>query len=401
MRMSDKSDPPAESQDEGFNRDRSPINRTEAAMMSRGIDSVTAARLRKSSWTLTKLKRSPEPVLRKLGLRSEVITTLRAEKRPEIPYESLVQVLVANRFMCCVCHDASKSVIVHHIREWSVSHDHSSQNLAVLCLDHHDKAHSTSTLTRNLDERTLEGFKKAWEEEVNRYNATAILDASRSQSDAWLYFNHLRLFELAAHYKLPLNRLPRYHTAFAANLLNPDGTLRPRSKSLAYLYEGGEGIPLHLYMIEVMEAVLSSVAVLNISDYLDRSLLSPIARRGDLLFVQGAHSFRKLNRRSTGPNQTTSGVRRANHVEVSFTFDRWEATSGSAHNMWLHGHQDAASLVRLNRVEHAEGKLKLVGTVIGIAIAFEGLKTREYATFPYRRGVTFDEGEEEEEFDSF
>jgi hypothetical protein len=161
------------------------------------------------------------------------------------------------------------------------------------------------------------------------------------------------------------------------------------------MYEGGEGIPLHLYMIEVMEAVLSKLAVLNISDYLDRSLLAPIAKPGDLFFVQGAHSFKKLTGHSTGPNQTTSGMRRANHVEVSFTFDRWEATSGSAHNMWLHGHQDAASLVRVNRVARAEGKLKLVGTVIGIAIAFEGLKTREYATFPYRRGVTFDGSDEE------
>ena len=60
-------------------------------------------------------------------------------------------------------HDGTKEIIVHHIREWTESYDHSVANLAVLCLDHHDKAHSKSSISRNLDGRTVTEFKQAWE----------------------------------------------------------------------------------------------------------------------------------------------------------------------------------------------------------------------------------------------
>jgi hypothetical protein len=368
----------AHSKKRKFSRDGSPVNRTEAALMGRGIDRATAARLRGEGWTLGKLKAASEAKLKKLGLNDRFITALRMEQRSEIPFESLVQVLIANRFTCCVCHDPTKSIIVHHIQEWSVSHDHSPKNLAALCLDHHDKAHSKSELSRNLDARALRQFNGAWEAEVARLNTTAILDASRAKSDAWIYFNHLRLFELAASFRIRLDRLDRYPAPSTADLLNSDGTLRARPKSLDYMYEGGEGVSLYLYTREVMHAVLEHVTVLNISDYLDRGLLLPVVKPGDFIFVQGAHNFRRIDKKSTGSHQTSEGKRRANHVEVAFTFDRWEATSSSAHGLWLRGRQSVASLVRIARVEHSADKLHLTGTVIGIALAFESLKLRDY-----------------------
>src|SRR5260370_29369036 len=97
-----------------LSRDGSPVNRTEAALMGRGIDRATAARLRGEGWTLGKLKAASEAKLKKLGLNDRFITALRMEQRSEIPFESLVQVLIANRFTCCVCHDPTKSIIVHH-----------------------------------------------------------------------------------------------------------------------------------------------------------------------------------------------------------------------------------------------------------------------------------------------
>jgi hypothetical protein len=62
-----------------------------------------AARLRGEGWTLGKLKRSPEGKLKKLGLNDHFIAALRMDQQAEIPFESLVQVLMANRFTCCVC----------------------------------------------------------------------------------------------------------------------------------------------------------------------------------------------------------------------------------------------------------------------------------------------------------
>lgn len=384
----------------GLNRDASPINRTEAALLSRGVDSGAAARLRKEGWTLAKLMQQSDAQLEELYLSSEAIKSIRTSRRPGIPFEDLVQVLVANRFTCCVCHDPKKAIVVHHIREWSKSHDHSPSNLAVLCLDDHGKAHTVSSLTRNLDESKLTHFKEKWEAEICRTNTEAILEASRVNADAWWYFNHVRLLELAIHLNVPFKKLPHYATVLAHCLIQPDGGLAPRSSHLSYMYSGAEGMILYGYVREIMNAVLERLTVLNISDYLDRGVLAPVLKAGDFIFVQGAHTFKAIDRRRRGRGQTRHGVRKANHVEVSFTFDRWEATSGSAWGSWLSRRQEAASILRIVNVQKVDDTLLVEGTAIGIAFALEGLKEREYASFPYRSGVfVYDEADDDSFWD--
>jgi hypothetical protein len=193
-----------------FDRDPSRLNRTEGALLSRGLDSATSERLRKAGWTLGKLKQCSDHELMRLGVPGLIISKIRAGDRAEIPFKSLVNVLIANRFTCCICRDVTKGIIVHHINEWAESHDHSTDNLVVLCLDHHDKAHSKSSISRNLDQRTLKGFEKSWEHKVRALDTEAILDASRKNFDAWWYFNHVRLFELARLLKVELRKLSGY-----------------------------------------------------------------------------------------------------------------------------------------------------------------------------------------------
>lgn len=138
-----------------LDRDPSRVNRTEAALISRGLDSTTSARLRKAGWTLARLKQCSDRQLIDLGVPELTIQKIRAGDRSEIPFDNLVRVLIANRFVCCICHNVHKGIVVHHIDEWTNSHDHSVENLAVLCLDHHDKAHSKSSISRNLDRRIV------------------------------------------------------------------------------------------------------------------------------------------------------------------------------------------------------------------------------------------------------
>lgn len=363
------------------------INRTEMALVSRGLDSGTAARLRKNGWTLGKLKQESHESLISLGLSTEVISSLLAGARPEIPVENLIQVLLASRFTCCVCHDPSKAIVVHHIKSWAISRNHHPENLAVLCTEDHVKAHSVSQLTRNLDEQTLTKFKQNWESEVRRTNTEAVLEASRLDSDAWWYFNHLRLFEIAAGLGLKLTALNKYAHALSSGLVQKDGSLKSRSDRLHYMYSGGDGMRLYAYVREVMNAVLSKLTVFNISDSLDKSRLAPTLKAGDIIYTQGAHNFSALTKAVAGRDQTRSGIRKANHVSVRFTFDGWEATSNSAWSCWLSGRHDAGSLVRVVDVSKVDGILQITGTVLGICCALEGLKVREYAATLYRSGV--------------
>jgi hypothetical protein len=379
----------------GFDRDPSRVNRTEAALLSRGLDSLTSERLRRAGWTLGKLKQCSDNKLIALGIPEFSVQNMRAGKRSEIPFDNLVQVLIANRFTCCVCHDGTKGIIVHHIREWAESYDHSVANLAVLCLDHHDKAHSKSSISRNLDGRTVTEFKQAWETKVQKLDNECVLKASQSNVDAWWYFNHIRLFELASGLKVNFRALPGYRAALLAKLIHEDGPLRPRPTRALHMYDGSEGMLLYDFVRSVMEKVLGELKILNVSDILDRGISAPLLQPGDFVLVQGAHVFAPTSNREQGRGQQYIGTRRANHVEFSFSFDRWEATSVSSWG-WLSRRREAASILRIVNISRNKRKLTFECTVIGISAAAAGLKQREYSSLPYRPGIVVRDGREDE-----
>lgn len=86
--------------------------------------------------------------------------------------------------------------------------------------------------------------------------------------------------------------------------------------------------------------------------------------------------------------QAVRARRSANRVEITFDFDRREATSNSAWTGWLRGAQDIGSLVQVKTLRRGdEGKLHIIGTVIGMRNAMEGLKTRTYETGLYKAGL--------------
>ena len=364
-----------------------PLNRTEAALISRAVDSHTARRLRKDGLTLGRLKQHSRQELTALGLTDEAISGIRSGSRPPIPLDSLAHVLFASRNLCCVCREAGKPIVVHHIRPWAESRDHSPSNLAVLCPEHHGEAHSKHELSISLDGKKLTLLKEEWEAQVPRLDVIAILDACRLDHDDWYYFNHKRLFDLATELELEFVNLPRYQSALSAGSIDEAGILRPRAGGAPYMYAGPDLINLYSYVREVMLLVLRQLRVTNISDCFDRGTLPTMLKPGDFVFVQGAHTFTPERGQSGTAEQPCKGTRSANHVEVRYVFNKWEATSASAWGMWLEGRRLVGSLVRTKNIEHVESKLRISGTVYGICSALKGLKNREYSPSPYQAGI--------------
>ena len=377
--------------DDSYLKGGSPINRTDAALMGRGLDRGLAEKLRKKKWTLAKLKAAKDAKLRALGLSQQTIKAIRADRRSEIPFASLASVLIANRFTCCVCRNPKKSIVVHHIEEWSATHDHSPANLCVVCLQHHDRAHTKSELSRNLTPGLLRKSKRYWENAVRLRDARAIINASRTSSDTWLYFNHMRLFELARSLKINLKALNGYKPSLRAGQIDAAGTLKKRTNAFGYMYEGGDGTTLYRYVRDVLEAIFSRVTILNVSDLLNRGLLAALTKPGDFILLQGLTSFSQPKRavEPSGPGQTATGTRTANNVKVSFHIDRWEATSSSARTVWLRGSNAVATVIRLAKIEAKKGKTEVQGTALAIAHGLDEMKTREYSNMPFRRGVEF------------
>src|SRR5438270_82623 len=151
------------------------LNRTVAALMERGLSDADATRLHRDKHTLASLKQSDDAALAALGLSAAQIVEIRGGGRPAIPFEILAKVLWANRSTCCVCRQQGLAIILHHIEPWAESHDHSAENLAVLCLEHHARAHTRGDLEQNLTPDRLRHFKAAWEQEVQHLDARAIL----------------------------------------------------------------------------------------------------------------------------------------------------------------------------------------------------------------------------------
>ncbi len=360
--------------------------------MARGIHSLTAATLRSEGWTIGKLQQASQPDLAGIGLTPDIIASLRQGTRPPIPAETPLRVLFKNRFTCCVCRDSQKGITVHHIAPWASSHDHSEVNLAVLCSDDHEKAHRVSALARNLDSVALNGFKRGWEEFCLREDRRAILRASRLNYDAWLYFNHLRLFEMARAAQVDPKKVTGFREAKSAKLADKLGNLMPRPASRGWMYDGVEGMTLYQFVHSVLDEALKRIAVRNLSDFFDRGLTHSLLEPGDFILVQGAHTFAMQNSVERGTGQIVVGKRRVNRVEVRFTFDRWEATSSSAWNDWLRGRQSVASLVQVKQVRRQDGDVLLAGTVIAIGHGLRGLQRRSYSA---GYGSTYDEPDED------
>lgn len=349
------------------------------ALLARGVDSNVAGRLVDQGLTLSALQQMREDQLTSLGIASDGVANILKGGRPPIPPETVARVLYRNRFQCCVCRNPANSIILHHIRPWAASRDHDESNLAVLCLQHHADAHSTTTLAQNLDQTNLRSFKQQWEADCERLDAEAILRVSRLNHAAWLYFNHQRIFALVSELEIILLAMDGYDRALSAGVIDESGTPRTGTNHQTYIYHGGSGQLLYAYMRDVLHAVMQRLTIINMSDYLDPVSPLPLLAPGDFLFVQGAHTFKKQSDLGCGPGQLSSGIRQANGVSIKYVFDRWEATSTSAWGLWLLGRQSVGSLVHVKSLEREDGQIVIQGTVLGISNGHTSLKVRDYA----------------------
>lgn len=351
-------------------------NPTEKALLARGVDSELAASIRQRGYTLESLKLADDENLSALGLSQAQVESLRREPRPPIPMEDLTRVLFDNRWVCCVCRDASRPIIVHHIREWSESRDHAPANFVVLCSLHHGEAHTQRQLEQNLTAARIAQSKAMWEAQVRRDDAAAIQEGTVLQAETWFYFNHLRLYELAIELGVDVAAQPSLPVAFAAGVCRPDGTVSKAAAAGSFMYADSDRAPLFRFMLGLLRAVLAEAPLRNISDYLDRGVLGCLAP-GDVVFVQGLHTFTPQSPAPAG-SQLSRGQRSANRVVVSFVFDLSEATSPSAWSTWLRGTGNVGCLLRIQRLSRLGPKLHIECTVLAIRSAYRELKQRMY-----------------------
>lgn len=76
--------------------------------------------------------------------------------------------------------------------------------MAVLCIDHHDQAHSTKQLSINLGEKEIIEYKKSWELLVKQMDAKSITNAMNKQYSNWNYLTNSDCMRFLKSIKLKL-----------------------------------------------------------------------------------------------------------------------------------------------------------------------------------------------------
>lgn len=353
-------------------------NRTVLALMGRGIDQAKAEKLKNNGYTLGKLKSLSNEEMLAIGLSETEILVLKDGARPPIPNETLHKLLFENRWACCVCRDGSKPIIVHHIKPWAKSKTHNIENLCVLCLEHHDKAHQKGGLSLNLDETRLKEAKASWKEEVIRLDTRSILDCERHEGTDWLYFNQLRLFELAKQLGINLSDLTNFEKAKFRDVCEDNGLLVLCNTHEIYFNSGEHTMLRYQYLSELLWEIIRQKRVTNFSDHISKSITYTALDIGDMIFLQGKHSFLRLGKKQAGQGQICNAKRKVDGVEFRFSFDLWEATSVSAYATWLTGTKSVGSILLIRNRCRENGTIILDCTCLAIGYGFDDLKNKEY-----------------------
>ncbi|UTW33638.1 HNH endonuclease [Idiomarina loihiensis] len=114
--------------------------------------------------------------------KGEVSWVKRAITRKAIDPTIVHDLLENSNYICCCCKGLkSDSYIIHHIVEYEVSQNNEYDNLAVLCPNDHDLAHSNSNLTNKLSSEHIVESKKNWEREIKLHNISVSKEEQREQ----------------------------------------------------------------------------------------------------------------------------------------------------------------------------------------------------------------------------
>jgi len=310
---------------------------TANALMARGLDSSLAKSL-SLKYTVGKLKQLARAELIALGLSETQVTQLHSEPRPPIPEDRLLRVLHKNRRTCCICRNPNLPVIVHHISEWAISRSHDESNLGVLCLDHHDLAHTKKLLSQSLTEAEIRESKKKWEEDVLRLDALAIVRLKNENDYArWDWINLQRLFELVLKRGITPKNSGLFPYLRAEGFIDSSGVLLPENKWSTektprfWFLDFMDGFRVAHYLSELVEQVLESLPVIDITAYIPhKGQLKSLLQEGEYIAAQLPFYFKTVENRNDKRGEIKKAYYKGHGVRIEYVFDAWHCMSSSA-----------------------------------------------------------------------
>ena len=351
------------------------------ALLRRGVSSDLSEGLLRKGYTLAKLKLLSNSELKALSLNPEQIAAIQEGGRPPIPEDVYIKLLYEAKRTCCVCRDPSKPIIIHHLEEWSKSRSHDESNLVVLCLEHHDQAHTKKELSISLNKKQLVEFKSKWLEQSRTSDAEAILGLVSRDFARWDYFNHARVYELFLEMDIDPTNFKTFKKLNDANYVDSLGILniaaiQEMNSDESYMYRDGNGFITVFYMKEVFQAVLARLPVVDITDKFNRSHIVSLLRPGSFIALQAGFYYKQATDKDSGGGQLRRAYYKKRGVKIEFSFDPYEATSSSAYNDSLAGHSVSTVICIVKSIYDKDDFLNIDVGCLAIGSYLEDCKFR-------------------------
>ncbi|GLT14316.1 HNH endonuclease signature motif containing protein [Vibrio algivorus] len=361
--------------------------RTENALIARGFDTTLAKTLAIGGYTLSKLKTMQVDDLISIGIDEHLAAKLMKEPRPAIPQNILCNVLFNNRRTCCVCRDASKSVVVHHIIEWSKSRSHAEENLSVLCLEHHDLAHTTKHLSQNLTADEILFHKALWESQVSLIDSQTLLRLRRERSVArWDWINIPRVFEIFSECIVEFEPSPVIDNLKKDKVIDDRGMLLDEShwecgkSNQQYFIDFGGGCEVASYLGGVLEAMIQVLPIIDITSMLQhRGQIRSLITYGSYIGVQAPFYFSTLENHGDHRQEVRRAYYQGYGVKIEFTYQPWFCTSSSAKHSGMSGRRVQTVIGFVRDISSIDGELVIS---ISCLAAGTGFKTHEGRVLP-------------------
>ncbi|NEN81265.1 HNH endonuclease signature motif containing protein [Paenibacillus elgii] len=296
-----------------------------------------ANQLISKGFTLGKLKQISKQNLNELGLSLESIELILSESRPPIPEIVARKILFESKYTCCICRDSSKSIIIHHIVPWEESRSHAEENLVVLCLEHHDKAHSKHELSLNLTTERIRDAKQKWIQTIKEKDVETILNIHNTDGAFYDYFNMGRVYELVDNLKINPTESKYYRYALQHGFINAEGLVLPlenwsktRIEEKDYWLDFFEGTYLYHYLKTLFLMIINKKHFIRLNRIWNRKAITSVIKPGDFILIQGVFYFRSKTNKVKGNQQIKLGYRKAKGIKVEFEFDVFYCNSDSS-----------------------------------------------------------------------
>ncbi len=352
------------------------------ALLARGIDTDLASSIVSKKITLTDLKKKSLNELLSLGFSETQAKKIDKESRPPIPLETVIKLLHESKFFCCVCRDRNRSVIIHHIEEWNISKSHKEDNLVVLCLYHHDLAHTKKDLSLNLSKTKLLQLKAEWIKEVKLQDSYAILGLMKPSEARWDYFNHKRIFELAIKSNIPFKTISTYNR-IKEKYLDEFGFLRnyqdwlENYETKIHMYNLWDGIYIGIYMKEFLNHLILKIPIVDLTPIINKSTIKAVLKKGDFVALQAGFYVKNQSKLNKGANQIRKVYYQKQNISVEFIIDAFECTSTSAWGEHISGHKSLTPIGIVNSIIEDDENLKIGLSCLAIGAWFSEHEYKE------------------------